>query len=185
MAFRYKQNIPSNINRSLKRGEINAAFISSIESKNCKCTNLGIIAKNKVHSVLLLKGESEIDPASSTSNHLAKVLQLKGKVLIGDNALKYHLSGGEAIDLAEAWHEKTDLPFVFARLCYNRHGAYVEKLAHKFANTNVKIPSYILKKAAKQRDISTKELKWYLTHIDYVLDYKAHKSLKKFLRAKA
>lgn len=59
------------------------------------------------------------------------IINLNGKVLIGDAALKYYLEGGKGIDLAEAWYEKTGLPFVFARLCYNKHERSVEKLANK------------------------------------------------------
>ena len=181
MAFRYKRAVPSQINKALQRREINAAFISSITSKKCKCTDLGIIANKKVYSVLLLKGENASDPASASSNHLAKVLDLQGKVLIGDAALKYYLSGGEGIDLAEAWHKKTDLPFVFARLCYNKHSRAIEKLAKKFAKAKVKIPQYILKKEAEKRGITTKQLTWYLEQIYYTMGHKEKQSLKKFL----
>jgi len=174
MSFNHKRAVPSKINSALKRRAINAAFISSIESKGCHCTNLGIIANKK--------GDDEKDPASASSNRLAKILKLKGKVLIGDTALKYYLNGGEGIDLAEKWYNKTGLPFVFARLCYNKHGKSVEKLANKFARSKVKIPQYILKKEAKKRDISSKELTWYLEHIYYKLDYRAKKSLKLFLK---
>jgi chorismate dehydratase len=181
MGFRYKRAVPSQINRSLKRREINAAFISSVESKKCKCTDLGIIANKNVYSVLLLEGEDEKDPASATSNRLAKVLDLRGKVLIGDAALKYYLEGGKGIDLAEAWYAKTGLPFVFARLCYNQHGRSVEKLARIFAHTKVRIPQYILKKEAEKRGVTAKQLNWYLEHIYYRMDWKAKRSLKKFL----
>ena len=136
MAFRYKRAVPSQINAALKRREVNAAFISSVESKKCKCTDLGIIANKKVFSVFVIPGAQEIDPASATSNRLAKVLGLKGKVLIGDQALKYYLSGGEGIDLAEAWYEKTKLPFVFARLCYNRHEKDIKGLAIEYVYHN-------------------------------------------------
>ena len=132
MSFNYKRAVPSKINAALKRKEVNAAFISSIESRKSLCTNLGIIAHKKVYSVLLLEGENESDPASATSNQLAKVLDLQGKVLIGDAALKHYLDGERGIDLAEAWYDKTGLPFVFARLCYNKHSNSVKKLAKNF-----------------------------------------------------
>jgi chorismate dehydratase len=182
MSFNYKRAVPSQINKALKRKEVNAAFISSIASKKCKCTDLGIIADKKVYSVLLLKGKNKADPASATSNQLAKILDLQGQVLIGDAALKYYLDGGEGIDLAEAWYEKTRLPFVFARLCYNRHDDSIKKLAKQFSHTTVRIPQYILKKEAKKRDISTNQLTWYLEHIYYKMDNKAKKSLKLFLQ---
>jgi len=182
MSFRYKRAVPSQINKALKRREVNAAFISSVSSKKCKCTDLGIIAHKKVYSVLLLEGENESDPASATSNQLAHILELKGKVLIGDDALKYYLDGGKGIDLAEAWYEKTALPFIFARLCYNRHDQAIEKLAKTFAKSKVKIPQYILKREAKKRGITPKELTWYLEHIYYEMDWKAKRSLRLFLK---
>src|SRR6056300_497070 len=102
MTLHYKRAVPSKINKALKRREVNAAFISSVTSAKCKCTDLGIIAHQKVYSVLLLEGENEIDPASATSNQLARVLDLQGKVLIGDEALKHYFNEGEGIELAEA-----------------------------------------------------------------------------------
>jgi len=183
MSFRYKRAVPSQINKALKRREVNAAFISSITSKKCKCTDLGIIAHKRVYSVLLLEGENESDPASATSNQLARILELEGRVLIGDEALKYYLNGGKGIDLAEVWYEKTGLPFVFARLCYNRHDEAIQKLAKAFGKTKTKIPQYILKREAKKRGITPKQLTWYLKHIHYKIDYKAKKSLKLFLKS--
>jgi len=182
MFLHYKRAVPSTINKALKRREVNAAFISSIESKKCKCTDLGIIAHKKVYSVLLLEGNNQADPASATSNQLAKVLNLQGQVLIGDAALKHYLDGGEGLDLAEEWYNKTGLPFVFARLCYNKHERSIKKLAKTFAKSKIKIPQYILKREAKKRDITPKQLTWYLDHIYYELDWKAKKSLKLFLK---
>lgn len=182
MSFRYKRAVPSQINKALKRREVNAAFISSVTSAKCKCTDLGIIAYKKVYSVLLLQGPNQSDPASATSNQLARVLNLQGKVLIGDEALKYYLKGGEGIDLAEAWYAETGLPFVFARLCYNKHEKAIQKLAKSFSRTKVKIPQYILKKESKKRGITSKQLTWYLEHIHYKMDDKAKKSLKLFLK---
>ena len=183
MTFRNKRAVPSAINKAFKRKAIHAAFISSVESHKCKCTDLGIIAHKKVYSVLLLEGKNQTDPASATSNQLAKVLDLQGQVLIGDIALKHYLDGGKGIDLAEAWHEKTGLPFVFARLCYNKHGNSIQKLARTFAHTKTKIPQYILKHEAKKRGITPKELIWYLEHIYYEMDWKSKRGLKRFLKS--
>ena len=184
MSFNYNRAVPSTINKAFKNRSIHAAFISSVESRKCKCTELGIIAHKKVYSVLLLEGKNQTDPASATSNQLAKVLNLQGQVLIGDDALKHYLDGGEGIDLAEVWYNKTSLPFVFARLCYNKHGDSVQKLAHTFARKKTKIPQYILKHEAKKRGITPKELTWYLKHIYYDMDWKSKKSLKLFLKGK-
>ena len=182
MAFGYRRAVPSRINQAFKTAKIDAAFISSVASRRCRCTDLGIIAKGKVYSVLLLEGKESPDPASATSNRLAKVLGLQGKVLIGDAALKHYLSEEKSIDLAEAWYKQTRLPFVFARLCYNRYGSEIETLAKQFRRSPTKIPQYILKKEAKKRGITPKELSWYLEHIHYGMDWKAKRGLKKFLQ---
>jgi len=184
MAFSYKRDVPSKINKALKKRHINAGFISSVESPKYNCTNLGIIANQAVYSVFVIKGDNKIDKESATSNQLAKVLGLNGEVIIGDKALKYYLEGGEGIDLATAWYKKTKLPFVFAKLCYNCHGKIIHNIAKEFIRKPIKIPQYILKKEAKKRNITPKQLLWYLEHIEYKLDYKAKKSLKIFLASK-
>ena len=182
MSLHYNRAVPSQINKALSRRAIDAGFISSIHSPKYACTSLGIIAYKKVHSVLVIEGEMAFDPASASSNQLAKILNLKGRVLIGDEALKYHLDGGEAIDLAEVWYEKTGLPFVFARLCFNKQSQTIQKLAKAFAKTKVKIPQYILKKEAEKRGITASQLKWYLGYISYEMTPKAKKALKLFLK---
>ena len=182
MSLNYRKDVPSQINKALKNRKIDAGFISSIHSKRYRCSDLGIVSNKEVYSVLLLKGEYEKDPASASSNQLAKVLDLKGKVLIGDEALKYYLQGKEAIDLSNEWYKKYKLPFVFARLCFNKEEKQIKNIAKKFSKQKIKIPQYILKKEAKKRDITPKELNWYLTHISYRLDYKAKRSLRLFLR---
>lgn len=181
MAFTYKRGVPSAINKALYKGNIDGGFISSIESPRYKCTNLGIVSNRMVYSVFVIDGENKKDNESATSNRLAEVLDLKGEVLIGDKALKYYLSGGEGIDLSEEWYSKTRLPFVFARLCFNCYGKEIKNLAKRFTKTQIKIPQYILKREAKKRDITSKELLWYLEQISYKIDYKAMKSLKVFL----
>lgn len=181
-AIRYRRDVPSNINRAFKKRTVNAAFISSITSAKCRCTDLGIIADGSVYSVLVIPGSDEIDTESATSNVLAKILGLHGKVVIGDKALSYFLSGAEAIDLAQQWKEKTGLPFVFARLCYNKYDKEIKALAAAFARQPIKIPQTILKKEAKKRGITPNELLWYLKHIHYIMDHRARQSLKLFLR---
>ena len=181
MAFNYRRDVPSKINKALRKRKINAGFISSVESPRYECTNLGIIANKAVYSVFVIEGEDQGDHESASSNRLAHVLALKGEVIIGDKALQYYLNGGEGIDLATAWYQKTGLPFVFARLCYNCHGEAIKNIAKKFMQHPVKIPQYILKKEAKKRDITPQQLLWYLKYIEYNMDYKSKKSLKLFL----
>jgi len=181
-SIRFRRDVPSTINRAFKRRHVNAAFISSITSGKCRCTDLGIIADGPVYSVFVVPGKDETDTESATSNILAKVLGLHGKVVIGDKALHSFLLGTEGIDLALQWKEKTGLPFVFARLCYNRYRGKIEALASNFARQHIKIPQTILKKEANKRGISPKELLWYLDHIHYRMDHRSKKSLRRFLK---
>ena len=180
--FRYKRDVPSKINLAFRRKRVNGAFISSVTSAKYRCTNLGIIANGAVRSVFVIEGKEEIDTDSASSNMLAKVLNLKGKVLIGDKALRFYLAGEDGIDLAQEWKDKTGLPFVFARLCYNSYGKEIEYIAKKFSKQKINIPQSILKKEAKSKGVTPKELLWYLEHIHYKMDYRANKSLKLFLR---
>ncbi len=182
MAFNYKRDVPSKINSALRRRKINAGFISSIESHRYRCSNLGIIANRAVYSVFVIDGENKMDMESATSNLLASILNLKGEVIIGDKALKYYLDGGKGIDLATEWYKKTSLPFVFARLCYNCYSKNIKKIEKNFLKQPIKIPHYILKREAKKRGITPKELLWYLKFIKYKIDYKSAKSLKLFLK---
>jgi len=182
MALNYKKNVPTKINSALKKKYINAGFISSIESARYRCSNLGIIANGAVYSVFIIDGEDKKDIESASSNALANILNLNGEVIIGDKALKYYLDGGEGIDLAEEWHTRTSLPFVFARLCYNCYEKKIKNIERRFLKAPIKIPQYILKREAKKRDITPKELLWYLQFIKYKIDYKAEKSLKLFLK---
>ena len=162
-------------------------MISSIASKkaNLKKLNFGIVAKKDVKSVLVRKNSAmKFDPASASSNALAKILHLKGEVIIGDRALKAYLSDGKECfyDLGKIWHEKTNLPFVFGRFSYVKNGSFYKRLVAKFLQKNIKIPNYILAKYAKSRDISEQDIKWYLKFISYKIGPKEQKSLRKFFK---
>ena len=180
----YKKSYPSAINKQFKKRSIDAAFISSVKSKRCRCLDIGIVAKKEVLSVLALKGKFKKDKQSDTSNALAVALDISGEVLIGDKALYYYHNSidKDFIDLAKAWNDKYNLPFVFARLCFNKQRKYLEKLSKKFLATNVKIPQYILKQYAIKTDITPKQIKQYLTKISYKISYKERLSLKKFFK---
>ena len=180
----YKKGVPSNINIKFKKRQIDAAFISSIKSKNQKCSNVGILADGAVYSVLVINDIDSFDCESDTSNALSKVLNIKGKVIIGDKALKCYLKSKniEFKDLSLEWKKKTNLPFVFARLCYKRNGKVIKKIGKKFTAKKVKIPQYYLKRAALSKGITPKELLWYLDKIKYKIEYKEEKSLKLFLK---
>jgi chorismate dehydratase len=180
----YHKSYPASINKKFKKRKVDAAVISSIASRRCKkCLDLGIVADGVVDSVLVIPGSYKKDFQSDTSNALAKVLKIEGEVIIGDKALyKFHNSDEEFIDLAKEWKKKYNLPFVFARLCVNKHEKTLEKLAKDFLKTKVYIPQYILARYAKRSGISKKQIQEYLTKIHYKIGMKEKKSLKLFLR---
>jgi chorismate dehydratase len=180
----YKKSYPSIINKQFEYKTIDAAFISSIKSKKSKCLDIGIVAKNEVLSVLVLEGKNKKDYQSDTSNALAEVLNIEGEVLIGDKALLYYhtYKGKNFVDLAQQWKEKYNLPFVFARLCFNKEEQYLTKLTNQFIKTKVKIPQYILKQYSKRSGLTTLQIQDYLTKISYKIGYKEKQSLKLFFK---
>jgi len=181
--MQYRRSVPSKINKEFKKRKIDAAFISSIKSKNKKCTKAGIIASKKVYSVFIIKGKNLLDSESDTSNALAQMLNLKGEIIIGDKALYYYLNGGKNFkDLSYEWYKKYKLPFIFARLCYNNKSKKIEKIANSFLKQKQKIQQYYLKKEAKKKGISAKKLLWYLDNIYYKIGYKEERALKLFLK---
>jgi chorismate dehydratase len=181
MAMEYKKNVPSSINKAFLHRRVDAAFISSAVAKHQNFVALGIIAKKKVQSVLVLPSQkTQEDSESATSNRLAKVLHVEGKVIIGDKALRYALSHDDYIDLAQLWYKQTQLPFVFALLCYHKDKKYYTKIAKAFTKKEFKIPQYLLKKASKQTNIPPQEILKYLQLISYKLDIKALQGLHKF-----
>jgi len=176
--FCIKKGTPSKINKLFLKRKVDAAMISSIFSFNQKCSDFGIVAKNEVLSVLLIPGEFQADTESDTSNVLAKALNLKGKVIIGDKALR--VNNSNAIDLSKLWREKTGLPFVFARFCFQKEFRLYKQLSNRFLNTHIKIPQYILKKYAKRSNIDLKQIELYLKKITYKIGAKEKKALNLF-----
>jgi chorismate dehydratase len=185
-SIEYKKSYPSRINKLFKSRKIDAAFISSIESKrgNFHCLDAGIVAHKEIRSVLLKKGRFQKDSESATSNALAKVLGLEGEVIIGDKALKLFLENPELYtDLAVSWYKHYKLPFVFARFCVNKNQSYYRKLIKHFLHTEVHVPYYLLQRYAKKRDIPLREIKSYLKLVNYNIDYRSKRSLQKFFRS--
>lgn len=91
------KSYPAKLNKQFLFGKIDAGFISSImASRNfkgrsnpqIKALSAGIIAKKRINSVIVLRGENKNDYQSASSNALARVLGVNGRVLIGDRALK-------------------------------------------------------------------------------------------------
>jgi chorismate dehydratase len=183
-AWLKRGSVPSEINRAFRARRIDAAVISSIKSRGCRCSDLGIVADGEVQSVLLLPGPARSDRESDTSNALARVLGLEGEVLIGDKALRFYLEHpGEGIDLAAAWKAREGLPFVFARLCaHPRHTRRIERLSRRFLSHPVKIPHRVLVEEAKKRKISVAHLQAYLEKIHYRLGWREKRALHRFFR---
>lgn len=184
-SIEYKKSYPSKINKLFKTRKIDAAFISSIESKrgNFHCLDAGIIAHKEIRSVLVKRGEYRRDSESATSNALAKILDVDGEVIIGDKALKVWLQDPhEYVDLAALWYARYRLPFVFARFCVNKNRCYYRKLIRRFLHIEMKVPYYLLQRYAKKRDIPLHEIKAYLKLVNYRIDNRSRKGLNKFLR---
>lgn len=179
----YYKGVPAKTNKKFLLRRVDAAFISSIRAKKHSHVNLGIIAKERVLSVLVAPKSTHIsDAESETSNILAKILDQKGEVLIGDKALRFYLKGEPHVDLAQKWNEKYRLPFVFAILCYHKDRELYKTIEKNFLKNRVKIPQYILREASSRTKVSQKDILYYLTHISYNLDLKAKKGVKRFYK---
>lgn len=192
-SINYKKGVPSKINKELTFNRINCAVISSIQSFKPKyqTLNMGICAYKKVRSVLVKKNDNNLilDPASATSNALAKLLNTKGEVIIGDKALKAWLDNNDNnlaknsdifIDLCSLWYDRTHLPFVFARFSFIKKNIFFNNLIKNFIKKKLFIPNYILKEYANSRHINPQKLKEYLTLIYYEISHKEKLALKKF-----
>ena len=181
MVMEYRKNVPSAINQAFLRKKVDAAFISSIKAKGQKHLSLGIVAKKSVKSVVVIPhAECRNDVESASSNALAKVLKIKGEVLIGDKALRYVLQSDNYIDLAEMWYKKYNLPFVFALLCYHKDKQRYKKIEKRFLSAKIKIPRYILDNSSKKTAIDKNDILEYLQLISYKVDNKARFALKRF-----
>lgn len=188
-SIEYKKSYPAKITNNFKKRKVHSAFISSIGSRNEKFLDFGIIARDYVDSVFVLPEKSSKDDfQSKASNALAKVLNLEGEVIIGDKALKYYLKNEgkeqkeKMIDLAKAWQNKYNLPFVFATLCYNKHETRLRKITRNFDKRKIKIPQYILEIYSKRSGIAKQDILNYLKRIDYDIGYKEKRALKLFLK---
>jgi chorismate dehydratase len=183
MSMNYYKGVPAKTNKKFLSRRVDAAFISSIRAKKHNNVNLGIIAKKEVLSVLVVPNEEhQKDQESETSNILAKVLNVEGKVLIGDKALRYYLQNKPHTDLAKMWNKKYNLPFVFALLCYHKDRDLYKTIEKKFLKSRVKIPRYLLDEASHRTKISQADILNYLKHISYDFDKKAKMGLKRFYK---
>lgn len=181
MSMHYKRGVPAQVNEKFRSKRVDAAFISSIYARGYANVALGIIAKKEVLSVVVVPHAQELyDSESASSNVLADILNIKGKVLIGDKALKHSLHSTDYIDLAKAWTTRYELPFVFALLCFHTKKDFFKQIEKHFLKRRVRIPQYILHQASSRTDIDAGEILKYLECISYDLDAKAKLGLKKF-----
>lgn len=180
----YKKSYPAKLNKDFLFSRIDAGFVSSIMALGDKKigSNVGIIAKGEVWSVIVIPQKSKDDYQSATSNALAKVLKVNGEVRIGDRALHYKLEGGEYQDLGLLWWEKHQLPFVFGLFCSKKKSTQVQEMLKGFTKSKIKIPHYILEQRAKSSNIPAKEIKQYLQKIYYTLTSKEKRALALFHR---
>ena len=181
MSMRYKKGVPSHINEKFTSRRVDAAFISSVSAKKYNNVKLGIIAKKEVLSVIVVPhSTNEKDQESATSNVLVHILNLHGKVLIGDKALAYSLVSNNYIDVAKEWRNTYKVPFVFALLCFHKDKELYKSIERNFLKQKIKIPQYILKQSSQRTGIKPKDILNYLEYISYELDAKSLQGLKKF-----
>ncbi len=179
-----KKSYPAKLNRDFLARKIQSGFISSIAARGQRMSPAGIIAKGDVWSVIVIDNEEGDDEQSATSNALAKVLQLQGRVLIGDRALQYYFthSHEHIIDMGAVWYQRYRLPFVFGRFCYNAQSRLHCHIITSFVCKKVKIPFYILRQYALRSDLNMKDIIQYLAHISYKIGPKETRAIKKFYR---
>lgn len=180
----YKKGVPALINKEFHTRRIDAAFISSITAQRyAKRARLGIVARKEVLSVIVIASSThQEDSESQTSNRLARLLNIQGKVLIGDKALHHQYHHEDGIDLAHVWHQKTHLPFVFALLCAHHHLDFLHRIEKQLRLKHPSVPYYLLKRAAHKSGLPMPLIRNYLKKISYTLDSKAHISLQRFYR---
>lgn len=181
MSMHYYRGVPSQINKKFLSRHVDAAFISSVKARKYNHVALGIIASKEVKSVIVIPSETTLaDVESATSNVLANLLDIQGKVLIGDKALQYTIRSNDYIDLVKEWNDKYKTPFVFALLCYHQDKKIYKSIEKNFLKQKVKIPQYILQQASMRTAIEPKDILQYLTLISYAYNKKAQTGLKKF-----
>ncbi len=180
-SMHYKRGVPAEVNKKFLSRRVDAAFISSISAQKYSHVELGIVAKKDVKSVLVIPSKkNKTDVESASSNVLARILNVKGEVLIGDKALRYYLLNKPHVDLAGEWNKQYGSSFVFALLCYHKDKKIYKEIQKQFLKRRVRIPRYILKQASLRTSVKEDDILEYLESISYTLDAKAKLGLKKF-----
>lgn len=192
--------IPTELNRQLKEGLLDAALTSSATTLPF-LSAYGISAHKEVLSVNLylsgsLDGRIGITSESATSVELLKILcrfhwkveptfldlsssNLDGFLLIGDAALQC-FSEYKRIDLATAWYEMTGLPFVFALISIRQGIDYQGEEFEKALIWSESHHEELLLFASERSGFPTSLLKKYYQVCRYRLGDKEREGLKLF-----
>lgn len=195
-----RKSYPAKLNKEFLFKRIDAGFISSIAGHKCfldsKFCNAGIISKGAVWSVLVKKEGNGFDQESATSNALLRVLNLEGRVIIGDKALRYYQGARLDIDYKDMgleWYKRTGLPFIFGEMCFNNHGDFYNKMIDAFNKKlgrcrdgkfkGLKIPHYIIMEYIDKVGVKKELALKYLQRIYYHICPREKAALKRFYRA--
>ena len=196
---------PANLVADLNAGKADVALIPVAHlfshPELVMIDGLGVAADGPVKSVLL-KCQVPVDqiktvgrdPASATSNALAKLLfprveMVDGKaadalVVIGDRALCSDPAPAGDIDLAEAWKAMTGLPFVFAVWAVRKDFTAIEEvseIAHKACEAGMQSIEKIAERYAEKLGRSQAFWLDYLsTSIHYKLGVRDLEGLEQF-----
>ena len=108
-----KKSYPSYINNKFKKRKVDSAFISSIASRNEKYLDFGIVAKWSIICVIDTRKTTDRFSITNFKCSFAKVLDLKGRVIIEIKALKFYHENPNIfkIDLAKQWQDKIQFTF--------------------------------------------------------------------------
>jgi len=232
---RVRAAAPSALGEMLRRGEVDAALVPSVEyfrlsaeggerDRGRRATRLvaldvaAIGSRGPVGSVRLF-GYTEVkavrrvhlDPASRTSNALARLLMVRqmglsphfampgegrpgarapdAEVVIGDRALRPPPEGVRwVVDLGEAWDRLVHLPFVYA-FWAARAGTDLERLRGLLAearDAGLAAREAIAQAAAERLGLPVDRLRRYLLHqVRYTFGASERKGLRAFARMAA
>jgi len=206
---------PANLVRDLNGGKADVALIPVAHlfshPELTMLEGLGVAADGPVQSVLLKCnvpiGKVKVvgrDPASATSNALAGLLLKRhfkrdvemvdfgaverpdAAVVIGDRALCSDPAPAGDVDLADAWHQMTGLPFVFAVWAVRRdfpHRDTVTEIARRSYEAGFRAIESIAERYADQLGGSVEFWVDYLDNsIHYQLDERDMEGMELFRR---
>ncbi len=204
----FEHAIPSVLNSRLRAGELDAALTSCAEYFDGPyrlVPGFCIGAHKEILSVnLYLRGELDgasigLTHHSATSIALLKVLcrhfwkvepkfapleknqEYDGMLIIGDDALaRMTIPGYKTIDLAEAWHKATGLPFVFAVIAAREGALFREDVFEKALEWSAANRERLVEAAHAQSGLPKTLISRYYDVCKYRLGEKELEGLKLF-----